>query len=174
MHLTTLFVLPAAVEAVNFAYESIQLTEANIAEFPAIAFGDPTKIPKNERPVCRVSPDTPEWPVDDEWSRLNSSVGGALLKPIPTASACYDGPNKNSSICSYLLTTAKETRFYINDPLTALTEWTQGGTCPLALRPKGNCTQGGSPVYVVNVTTVSQIQAAVNFARNRNVRLVIK
>lgn len=36
------------------------------------------------------------------------------------------------------------------------------------------CTTGGYPVYTVNVTNVAQIQLAVNFARERNIRLVIK
>jgi len=36
------------------------------------------------------------------------------------------------------------------------------------------CTLGGFPSQVLNVTTVAQIQLAVNFARNTNLRLVIK
>lgn len=38
----------------------------------------------------------------------------------------------------------------------------------------GNCTQGGFPIYAVNVSSVSHIQLAINFARNANLRLVIK
>lgn len=40
--------------------------------------------------------------------------------------------------------------------------------------PEGNCTMGGFPVYSVNASTVAQVQLAVNFARNLNLRLVIK
>ena len=36
------------------------------------------------------------------------------------------------------------------------------------------CTLGGFPEYVVNVTSAAQVQLAVNFARNLNIRLVIK
>ena len=36
------------------------------------------------------------------------------------------------------------------------------------------CTLGGFPEYVVNVSTAAQVQLAVNFARNLNIRLVIK
>jgi hypothetical protein len=36
------------------------------------------------------------------------------------------------------------------------------------------CTLGGFPEYVVNVTSTAQVQLAVNFARNLNIRLVIK
>lgn len=36
------------------------------------------------------------------------------------------------------------------------------------------CDIGGFPSYAVNISTVAQIQLAVNFARNANVRLVVK
>ena len=35
------------------------------------------------------------------------------------------------------------------------------------------CTLGGFPEYVVNVTSTAQVQPAVNFARNHNIQLVI-
>lgn len=52
----------------------------------------------------------------------------------------------------------------------------EGVTCvpPSDARPDANCTLGGYPSYVVNVTSVTQIQLAVNFARNRNLRLIVK
>jgi hypothetical protein len=36
------------------------------------------------------------------------------------------------------------------------------------------CTLGGFPEYAVNVSTAAQVQLAVNFARNLDIRLVIK
>lgn len=36
------------------------------------------------------------------------------------------------------------------------------------------CLQGAYPTYVVNASTVAQVQLAVNFARNSNIRLVVK
>lgn len=51
----------------------------------------------------------------------------------------------------------------------------QGLTClPDGWGPFGNCSLGGYPSYVVNVTNVAQIQLAVNLARNLNLRLVVK
>lgn len=40
--------------------------------------------------------------------------------------------------------------------------------------PDGNCTLGGYPVYVINATTVAHVQLGINFARNSNLRLVVK
>ena len=36
------------------------------------------------------------------------------------------------------------------------------------------CTVGGYPLYVVNARNTWDVQAAVNFARNKNIRLVVK
>lgn len=52
-----------------------------------------------------------------------------------------------------------------------------GQTCmPQDAVVPGNssCTLGGFPSYSLNVTTVAQIQLAVNFARNQHLRLVIR
>lgn len=52
----------------------------------------------------------------------------------------------------------------------------QGKTCLPSLNTSrsSDCTLGGSPAFVVNVSRVEQIQLAVNFARTTNIRLVIK
>jgi hypothetical protein len=56
----------------------------------------------------------------------------------------------------------------------------QGRTCmPPSLFPSNTtanhtCTLGGYPVYAVNATTLAHIQLAVNFARNQDIRLVVK
>jgi hypothetical protein len=174
--LATLAALLARGGAFNFPFESIQLSEVDISNFPAIGFGDKSKVSAvYDGPTCKAMPGTDIWPVDEEWAQLNSSMGGALLKPVPPAAACYPGPNLNAAMCTYLMSGAFNSRYYIDDPLTILTSWPQGNTCPLTRTPRGQtCTQGGFPVYVVNATTVQHIQAGVNFARNKTLRLVIK
>lgn len=60
------------------------------------------------------------------------------------------------------------------DPTSAMWPIYQGKTCLPTDNPDGNCTLGGSPAYAVNVSTVAQVQLAVNMARNANLRLVVK
>lgn len=51
----------------------------------------------------------------------------------------------------------------------------QGRTClPPGYNAVDNCTLGGYPSYAVNVSSVAEIQLAVNFARSNNLRLVVK
>jgi hypothetical protein len=171
--LLTLIATARCTDSVNFPYESIQLTDADVGNFSAIAFGD-TTAPIANGTSCRAFPGTPDWPIEEEWNHLNSTLGGALLKPTPLGAVCYNGTLLDPARCRYLLFNGSRDRVFLNDPLNVLTQWPEGETCPVAFNPQGNCTQGGFPTYVVNVTTVKQIQIAVNFARNKNLRLVIK
>ncbi|KAK4119144.1 FAD-binding domain-containing protein [Parathielavia appendiculata] len=160
----------------TFSYESIRLDPADSHDFPAIRFDNKAAgSPRTTTTArCRAWPGSNDWPSDSEWQQLNTSLGGALLKPLPPASACYQGDQYNESTCRWLVNQAGRTHFWLDDPLSTLTQWPQGSTCTLVSHPQGSCTRGGFPEYVVNATTVKQVQAAVNFARNKNLRLVIK
>jgi hypothetical protein len=157
-----------------FPFESVQLSRADAHDFPAIRFGNRAAEPSRNTPRCRAWPGSHDWPTEAEWKQLNVSLGGALLRPLPPASACYQGEAYNETTCRWLVNQSGRTHFWLDDPLTTLTQWPQGSTCALALNPAGTCSRGGFPEYVVNATTVKHIQAAVNFARNKNIRLVIK
>lgn len=186
VHALVLLSQPAAVWGVNFPYEAAQLSAADTASFPAIAFGD-ASVPTTAA-ACKALPGDDAWPPPAEWARLNSTLDGALLRPDVPASVCYldgeqqqeqeqqeQGGGYDAERCRWLLGEGGSGRFYIDDPLTVLTQWPQGNTCPASAPPAaGSCTRGGYAHYVVNATSVRQIQAAVNFARNRNVRLTVK
>ncbi|KAK3324823.1 hypothetical protein B0T19DRAFT_492562 [Cercophora scortea] len=153
-----------------------QLLESDVANFDSISFGDHSDhIPAQSDSRCKTFPGDPDWPTGVEWSRFNTSLNGALLKPLPPAAVCYrTSPAYNPEACSFLVNNASSTSFFFDDPVTVRNQWREGNTCLASLDPVGNCTQGGFPIYVVNATTVKQVQAAVNFARNKNLRLVIK
>lgn len=63
----------------------------------------------------------------------------------------------------------------MDDPTSIMLPLYEGRSC---MSPGYNytstCEQGGYPSYAVNVSNVAQIQLAVNFARNANLRLVVK
>ncbi|KAI1264601.1 FAD-binding domain-containing protein [Xylariaceae sp. FL1019] len=123
---------------------------------------------------CKVFPGDADWPSEQQWKSLNSSLSGVLLRPRLAASVCYRGANFNQTQCQFLVSGTSSTRFWLDDPLTELAQWTQGSTCVASLTAVGNCTRGGFPEYVVNATASGHVQAAVNFARENNIRLVIK
>ena len=180
MALTTLFLLLIAHVHISlgfgFEYADTQLTKRDIEGFPAIGFGNTAnRILPRASPRCKVFPGDQDWPSDDAWQRFNVSLSGALLKPSPPGAVCYPThPSFNAAACAFLLNNASTTNFYFDHPVSVLNVWPQGNTCPILANPNGTCTQGGFPTYVVNATTVKHVQLAVNFARNNNIRLVIK
>lgn len=178
MHFNNFVWAPFAVGglALGFHDPGVELTERGILESSSVAIAESTsaKVPR-ARLGCKTFPGDANWPSDTEWSHLNSSVDGALLRPLPPAAVCYlNSPAFDSERCNFLLQNASRTTFYLDDPVTILTQWPQGNTCLAVRNSTGNCTQGGFPSYVVNATSVRQVQAAVKFAREHNIRLIIK
>jgi len=63
----------------------------------------------------------------------------------------------------------------MDDPASIMLPLYEGRTClPSPYNYTTTCLQGAYPTYAVNVSNVAQIQLAVNFARNANLRLVVK
>lgn len=143
----TILALISRVGSANFPFEATVLEEDEIRDFPAISFGDRViASPVYDGPECKIYPGTAAWPLEAEWTRLNSSLNGALLKPVPAAAACYSGPYRNTNQCNFLLRNTSSSRFYIDDPLTVLTMWPEGDTYYASVSTAGlSCTQGGFP-----------------------------
>ncbi|KLU91525.1 FAD binding domain-containing protein [Magnaporthiopsis poae ATCC 64411] len=175
-----LLLVARVASGLTFPYETVRLQEADTQAFPAVSFGNKSApIPLGE---CRSFPGDVDWPSDAEWAALDSVLEGRLLKPTPLGAACDPShPAYSAARCQTLVRDASRTRTLLDDPLTILNVWPQGDTCRVALPGSGPggadpppCTRGGFPEYVVNATTVRDVQAAVNFARNKNLRLVVK
>ncbi|KAL4954439.1 hypothetical protein BDW69DRAFT_205191 [Aspergillus filifer] len=156
--------------ATPFAGEAVQLTDDDLASIQnkSIAnlfqFSNESATSSALRTIqhrCKLMPGDEEWPSEVVWEVFNLLVGGSLLKPAPLAAVCYpDWPEYDADACSTITTDWITSDVHMNDPTSIM--------LPLT------CEQGGYPTYVVNVTTVAQIQLAVNLARNMNLRLVVK
>ncbi|TPX14044.1 uncharacterized protein E0L32_000438 [Thyridium curvatum] len=124
---------------------------------------------------CKQLPGDFFWPGDWIWGLLDLLTGGALIEGTPSAAVCYqDWPQYDAAKCQQV--TAKWTTAPYHEP-TGL-DWPlyEGVSClpPSLTREGAKCTQGAYPSYVLKVTNVAQIQLALNFARNLNLRLIVK
>ncbi|KAF2712667.1 FAD/FMN-containing isoamyl alcohol oxidase-like protein MreA [Pleomassaria siparia CBS 279.74] len=174
--LAVLSVASQSAYAINFPYENIQLTEGDVANNSDIAFG--TLPPIGNGRKCKTFPGDDNWPSDTRWRAFNASLGGALVKGIPPAAACYDGPYLNEGGCTTVRARQNSSRFASDDPTIPFGLWQLDNPCPVpavgSLPPISACNLTSLPQYVVNVTTAKHVQLAVNFARNNNIRLTIK
>lgn len=167
-----------------FDFEKLQLDKAGVAgsriRFQSHTGSDiPRPIGTNvTKHACKAFPGNADWPHDDVWKELAASLNGTLLKPAPVSSVCYNATtyaNYDVASCANI-TQGWATEFIRMDhPVEPVSPMFEGLTClPPTPGVASTCTQGGYPVYVVNVSTAAHVQAAVNFARNENIRLVVK
>lgn len=166
-------VLVVKASGYNFPFESDQLVPADTEAFPAIAFGNAADAhPIQDLHGCRAFPGSPSWPPPEEWRELNGSLGGALLNPMPPGAVCYSNSEYyNQNACNDILANARSSRFYIDDPVSEMTTWTEGRTCSARNNPPGNCTQGGFPVYVVSYVRHSLTS---NWKKGKSIAIVFE
>ena len=120
-----------------------------------IAFMPAASVP-SQSPGRWVRPGEPGWPGEQDWAALGRVTGGRLLKvesPLATWAAAAD---------SSLLADLRNPFFIGNSP--ALTQ-TLGWTGAWTSQPSA---------YAVLAAGSADVVAAVNFARERRVRLVVK
>ncbi|KAI0911529.1 putative 6-hydroxy-D-nicotine oxidase [Ustulina deusta] len=99
---------------------------------------------------CKSFPRDQLWPLEPVWKVFNLLTGGALIKTVPIGAGCNtNNEHYDADRCQEILD-----------------HWTESAT--------HRCDPGGFPSYAVNISAVAQIQLAINFVRNTNVRLVVK
>ncbi|KFZ17739.1 hypothetical protein V502_04430 [Pseudogymnoascus sp. VKM F-4520 (FW-2644)] len=169
-----------------FEFETVQLLDSDLDSptdtIPTLFSFDKTTDTDDQSDIvahvskgCKVFPGDSLWPLQPTWELFNELVSGALIKTVPIAAPCHNGPYyvrmPDLKIDQLLIIPYRMLEL---DPTSIMSPLYQGLTCTGTTDPTTPCTFGGFPVYAVNVTTVAQIQLAVNFARNANMRLVIK
>ena len=120
--------------------------------------GSAASSPTN--PFRRLRPSDPDWPNAANWAKLNGEVRGRLIKVASPFEICRGVPE--ASACRELFRELKNP-YFIGDQvnLTQTMGWVDAWTS----QPS---------VYAVAVETTQDVVAAVNFARDKNLRLVVK
>jgi FAD/FMN-containing dehydrogenase len=110
--------------------------------------------------MSRVRPGDPAWPSEANWARLGRNVGGRLVKVRSPLAECMKAPS--SPACAKTFGQLRNP-YYLGDEigLTQSLGWVGAWTS----RPS---------VYAVAARTTGDVVAAVDFARENNLRLVVK
>jgi FAD/FMN-containing dehydrogenase len=130
------------------------------ARFAAARSGMPVLPARSVRPAGWVRPGEPGWPSPAQWAALGESVGGRLVKVTSAFTVCE--PDAGSAACTNLFHNLKDP-FYIDQSVN-LTQ-TLGWIDAFTSQPSA---------YAVLAEGSADVAAAVNFARQHNVRLVVK
>lgn len=108
----------------------------------------------------RVRPSDGSWPSATSWEQLNRKVGGQLIKVRSPLSDCTDA--RHGAACVNFIKHVRNP-YYLGDEvgLTQTLGWVDAWTS----QPS---------VYAVAARTTADVVAAVNFARENRLRLVVK
>jgi hypothetical protein len=122
---------------------------------------------------CKAAPGSSTWPSNSEWAALNHSISGRLLKPSPPGAVCHPSqPTFNPGACSAVQAGWLNTAWHADNPISVPeNNWVNDTCLPIPTAP---CTGEGYPIYVVNATCAKDVKKGVDFARQKNVRLVVK
>jgi hypothetical protein len=116
------------------------------------------------------------WPSTDAWNNLNASVSGKLILNTPPAIVCYPGVQQDAGACAAVNAQWTNATFQSNNP--AGLSYPVELSCPpvnaAADETPGTCSIGDLPRYTVNATRPEDIAAAILFAKEHNIRLVVK
>jgi FAD/FMN-containing dehydrogenase len=117
-------------------------------------------LPSAKSSVRRVRPSDPAWPSAASWEKLKQQVGGHLIQVQSPLTPCLSSPD--GADCQAVFKLLKNP-YYIGDQpgATQTSGWVDAWT--------------SSPsVYAVAAKTTADVVAGVNFARENNLRLVVK
>ncbi|MBS0540101.1 MAG: FAD-binding oxidoreductase [Proteobacteria bacterium] len=110
-------------------------------------------------PFKRVRPGEPGWPSDAQWQELKAKVGGQLAAVQSPLDACKGA---DPAACDAVFRQFKNPYFIRDNPaLTQTTGWAEAW----ASKPSA---------YVVDARTAADVAAAVTFAREHRLRLVVR
>jgi FAD/FMN-containing dehydrogenase len=110
--------------------------------------------------ASRVRPGDPGWPAAAHWEKLKQAVGGRLIELKSPLAECRAAPD--GAACTELFKELKNP-YYIGDQpaLTQTSGWVDAWTA-------------APSAYAVAAAATADVVAAVNFAREHNLRLVVK
>ena len=136
---------------------SIQVLSGTTANAVALAA---SKTGGASRFKSRVRPSDPAWPSTAKWDNLKNDVGGNLIKVQPLFAACATDPK--GATCAEVLGNARNP-FYLGDQPagTQVSGWLD------AWSPAAS-------MYAVVARSAADVSAAVDFARENRLRIVVK
>ncbi|KAI4865386.1 hypothetical protein F4820DRAFT_420276 [Hypoxylon rubiginosum] len=143
-----------------------------------VALAASTSLVTAAADACRSLPGDAAWPSVEDWNALNSSTGGRLIQGVPLAGICY-GVQADSTACSELRSDWALVDPFLTQPVSVVSPYFENNTCtPYVTVATANdssaCQLGNMASYAINVSEYETATAGINFAREKNLRLVVK
>ncbi|KAI0475371.1 hypothetical protein GGR56DRAFT_645769 [Xylariaceae sp. FL0804] len=126
---------------------------------------------------CRCFPGDPCWPSAAQWGAFNSTVEGRLIATVPVASPCHDtfpGVAYDAEKCADIQANWPRPELHDETTHSPMAYFFANLSCDPFTPRDAQCVVGSYVAYVVNATGASDYQKTIAFAKQHNIRLVIR
>ncbi|OBR04627.1 FAD binding domain-containing protein [Colletotrichum higginsianum IMI 349063] len=124
-------------------------------------------------PSCKYLPGDPGWPSADAWAQLNRTVDGRLVATVPLGSACH-GDGYNATECARLQDAWLYSEVHMESSSSVMAPLFANASCDPFTPRDVPCALGNYVSYAVDASGPADVQAALRFADQHNVRLVVR
>ncbi|KAF8146533.1 hypothetical protein K438DRAFT_1627795, partial [Mycena galopus ATCC 62051] len=125
---------------------------------------------------CKCTTGESCWPTATEWAALSATLTQPVFNVLPPGYYCHD-PNYNAALCSSAQANLGFPLWRANQPGAEQSdnwEFTSTSECDIMGNRTTVCGQGRVPTIGINATTVADIQNALKFANDRNLKVHVK
>lgn len=135
-----------------------------------------SQVPAASNSSCRWIPGDETWPSSADWQALNATLGGRLIATIPQASVCHTTPytDYDEAACSALLQEWGVAQTFELKPAEFMNPYYQNQSCDPFTEKSRPCDIGNYASYSIDVTSAEDVVAGLQFAKDKNIRLVVK
>lgn len=136
-----------------------------------------SQSPLSATQTCRCFPGDECWPSAAEWDAFNQTVGGRLIQTVPVASPCHDsfpGVNFDNATCADIRADWIHPEFHDKTSHSPMAAFFANESCDPFTDRAAQCVVGSYVQYAVNASGASDYVETLAFAKERNIRLVIR
>ncbi|KAJ7639326.1 hypothetical protein FB45DRAFT_828189 [Roridomyces roridus] len=165
---------------------SLLIASSAAKQGPSIRFSSTTSQPSATSSAASAAPTAAAgckctssdscWPSSSEWAALSAQLSHPIFNVLPAGYYCHD-PNYNAALCNAALQNAGDSIWRSNQPGAEQSdnwEFLDGSACDITTNRTSPCGQGRVPSLGINATTVQDIELALKFAYDRNLKVKIK
>ncbi|THU80375.1 FAD-binding domain-containing protein [Dendrothele bispora CBS 962.96] len=128
----------------------------------------------SSNPACKALPSDADWPTRSVWNAFNASVDGRLIRTVPIASPCHN-PTFDAEKCQSIRDNWHEVSLHLPSSSSVMTPFFANDSCDPFTAPDAPCVIGSYIIqYAVNVSTKAHVLKTTEFARNHNIRFVLR
>ncbi|KAJ7621175.1 hypothetical protein FB45DRAFT_1062200 [Roridomyces roridus] len=147
-----------------------------LLSFLLLAVSGSSPRPEIQPRRCKCTSNDACWPSPAQWNELSRTLSHPVFDVLPIGYHCHE-PHYNAALCAVVQENSANSIWRSDQPGAEQSdnwEFTAGSRCGITANRTTPCGQGRVPAVGVNATTELDVQRALRFAYERNLKVHVK